>query len=107
MNATGWKGTKTFGVRVGVDNAAKYFNREWSSVEIEIDGELHNYPLHENFWTTCPEFRGGGLKDWLLRQGLAPWPRGKTPKLKLTPLAGNRFRISSSKIQAVQRAIPA
>ncbi|HXI42031.1 MAG TPA: hypothetical protein VNH18_11280 [Bryobacteraceae bacterium] len=46
-----------------------YFKRNWPSVEIEVDGELHTFPLSDTFWTTCPEFRGGALKDWILRQG--------------------------------------
>ena len=95
MMATGWKGTGTYGVRVGKSNAAQYFKKSWSSVDIEIDGEVHNYPLFETFWTSCPEFLGGAVKNWLLRHRLAPWPPWKTPELILTPLGGNRFRLSA------------
>ena len=94
MEARGWKGG-TYGVSVGKANAAQYFKKTWSRVEIEIDGEFHSFPLRETFWKTCPEFRGGALKEWLLRSGLAPWPRGDPPKLILRPLKENRFRISA------------
>src|SRR5712692_5511641 len=101
MQATGWKGSNTYGVRVGPANAARYFNQSWKSVELEIDGKFHNYKLLDTFWVDCPEFRGGVLKTWLLRHRLAPWPPFKTPKLVLTPLGGNRFRLSLPQI--VQR----
>jgi hypothetical protein len=94
MTAKGWKGTGTYGVRVGISNAAQYFKRDWGSVEIEIDGELHTFPLAETFWTTCPEFRGRALSGWLLRRGLAPWPPRRPPALELTPIGGTRFRLS-------------
>jgi hypothetical protein len=94
MTARGWTGTGTYGVSVGRANARQFFKREWTSVEIEVDNQFHSFQLSEAFWVTCPEFRGGALKDWLLRHKLAPWPRWKTPKLILTPLGGNRFRLS-------------
>ena len=96
MRATGWKGSKTLGVRVGRHDAAQHFNRNWGTVEIEIDGRFHSFRLRETFWTTCPEFRGGELKNWRLRNRLAPWPPQETPELALTPLGGNCFRLSAS-----------
>ena len=94
MNARGWKGTGTYGVAVSKADAAHYFKRAWTHVEIEIDGQVQKYPLRPSFWTTCPEFRGGALKAWMVRNKLAPWPYGHPPELVLTPLGGNRFRVS-------------
>jgi hypothetical protein len=100
MTATGWKGGKnkermesTYGVSVGRTNA-RGFSKHWKAVELEIDGDFHEFPLRETFWTNCPEFRGAVIGQWLSRHGLAHWPHGKPPKLVLTPLGGNRFRLS-------------
>jgi hypothetical protein len=44
MTVKGWKGTGTYGLRVGRSNAARYFKKDWPSVEIEIADELR-FPL--------------------------------------------------------------
>jgi hypothetical protein len=71
MTATGWKG-ETYGVRVGRSNAAKFFSRDWKTIELELGGEFQRFCLSKTFWTTCPEFRGIALNRWLLHHGLAP-----------------------------------
>lgn len=96
MTAKGWPNKGTFGIRVSKADARNYFEKTWDSVQIEIDGKFHRYPLRSTFWETCPEFRGGPLKDWLLRRQFAPWPKGKPPILELVPLGENRFRVLSS-----------
>ncbi len=92
MKATGWKGG-TYGIRVGKENAMKYFDKTWSSIEVEIDGEFFSFNLSEKFWTTYPEFRGAVIGKWFNKNGLAPWPYGKTPQVELVPLEQNRFRL--------------
>ena len=93
MRATGWKGG-TYGVRVGQQNAAKFFRKNWSGIIVEIGGRPHYYALRSTFWTTCPEFRGAEIGDWLEANGLAPWRSGEPPDLELTPLGENRFKLS-------------
>jgi hypothetical protein len=80
---------------VGRANAKKYFDTAWNTIHVEIDGRAHTFDLHHTFWTTCPEFRGAAIGAWLRAKGLAPWPRGEPPQVELTPLGGNRFRLSS------------
>ena len=94
MDATAWKG-ETYGVRVGDRNRDQFFDPSWKQVEIEIDGQSHVLKLSKGFWHKCPEIRGKVIKEWLFRQGLAPWPEGRPPRLLLTPLGDNRFRLSS------------
>ncbi len=93
MKATGWKGS-TYGIRVGKQNAEHYFDRRWKTIEVEIAGHFHSFSLADTFWTTCPEFRGVVIGQWLDDNGLIPWPKGKPPQVELTPLGGNRFRLS-------------
>jgi hypothetical protein len=95
MTATGWKG-ESFGVRVGTENAKAHFPQTWKTIGVEIDGMVHSFKLNATFWTSCPEFRGKEIKQWLSLHGMAPWPKGKPPALLLTPLGGNRFRLSAA-----------
>jgi hypothetical protein len=97
MTVKGWiggsAGSPVFGVRVGIPNASRFL-RDWKTVELEIDGELHEFPLRDTFWKTCPEFRGAPLKRWLFKHRLAPWEPGKPPTLTLTELSPRRFRLT-------------
>ncbi len=95
MEAKAWRGG-TFGIRVGRKNAEKYFDKKWRNIEVEVNGQFHSFDLPGTFWTTCPEFRGGVIKDWLAEHGLLRWPKGHPPKVELTLLDGNRFRLSLS-----------
>jgi len=96
MKANGWQNGKggTYGIRVGAENASKYFDRAWTSIEVEIDGHRHSFALSEKFWATCPEFRGAAIGAWLRDNGLAPWPPREPPQVELTPVGENRFRLS-------------
>jgi len=93
MKVSAWKGG-TYGIRVGKENAHKHFSKNNRTIEVEIDGEIHNFYLSDTFWTTCPEFRSAFIGSWLLENRLAPWPHGRPPQLDLMPLGNNRFRLS-------------
>ncbi|HOV78593.1 MAG TPA: hypothetical protein PK728_00680 [Bacillota bacterium] len=93
MKASGWK-SASYGIRVGKENARTYFKKSWDTVEIEIDGIFHTFSLSKNFWTTSPEIRGAAIGRWLEKNGLTTWPPGKPPQVILSPLEGNRFRLS-------------
>ena len=92
MEAKAWRGG-TYGIRVGKQNAAKYFSKHWRNIEVDINGQFHSFKLSGTFWTTCPEFRGAPIEDWLRHQGLLPWPRGRPPKVELVPLGGSRLHL--------------
>jgi len=95
MVVTGWKGG-SYGIRVGRRNVRKHFPPDWEIIEVVIDGQPHIFSLTPTFWTTCPEFRGAVIEKWLKKKGLAPWPPGKPPDLRLLTLGGNRFRLISA-----------
>lgn len=96
MLVSAWKGA-TYGIRVGIPNANKFFKQEWDRIEVEIDGEFYSFNLSTTFWTTCPEFRGGPIPRWLKEQGLIPWPKGNPPKFELVPLKDNKLRLNRIK----------
>jgi hypothetical protein len=93
MDATAWKGA-TYGIRVGKENARKYFKVGWHEAEVEIDGEFHVFSLSHAFWQDCPEIRGNIIEKYLAKNGLVPWSKGAPPKFTLSSLGANRFRLS-------------
>jgi hypothetical protein len=97
VDATGWSsGGGTFGVRVGARNRDRHFERSWSEIEVEIDGDVHTFPLTPGFWNRCPEFRDSGgdaIRSWLRRHRSLKWPKGHPPRFGLLPLGAGRFRL--------------
>lgn len=96
MIVSAWKGA-TYGIRVRIKDAHKFFDKSWTHIEVEIDGVFYKFPLSPTFWSKCPEFRGGPIPNWLESQGLIPWPKGNPPKFELIPLGDNRFRLRKIK----------
>ena len=93
MKASAWKGG-SYGIRVGRQNANHYFPKHWKDIEVEIGRQRHTFLLSPTFWTTCPEFRGAIIGNWLHSNGLIPWSRGNPPQVTLVPLSGRRFRLT-------------
>jgi hypothetical protein len=97
MQVTGWKSSRvggTLGLRVGKENAQRFFPRNWHSVGVELDGQRVIVPITNTFWTSCPELRSPFIRDFLEEHGLAHWRKGRPPKLRLLPRPGNTFVVS-------------
>jgi hypothetical protein len=83
-----------YGLRIAAADRDRFFEPEWRSVDIELGtDEVVVVPLSDSFWRECTELRSAALGRWLLRHGLAPWPVGAPPRLRIEPLSGNRFRL--------------
>ena len=70
MEVSTWFGSGIYGVRVGAMNREQYFDRTWSTIEVEMDDEFHRFSLTRGFWKKCPEFRDRGqpvIREWLRR----------------------------------------
>ncbi len=97
MEASAWSsGSGTFGIRVGFPNRTLHFDRLWTEIEVEIDGQPHRFALTPGFWNKCPEFRDSGstaIRDWLRRHHTLDWPTGQPPRFQLVPLGEGRFRL--------------
>jgi hypothetical protein len=100
MLVTGWKNGKfrgsrglTLGVRVGREFAERFFDKDWDAILIEMEGESVPVKIAGTFWTTCPELRSPAIGTWMRKKGLAPWPEGRPPEMRLTPMGRNRFRL--------------
>ena len=77
-------------------NRDAHFDRSWTHIKVEIDGESHAFLLTAGFWNKCPEFRDSGgtvIRDWLHRHHTLNWPAGEPPRFRLLPLGGGRFRL--------------
>ena len=96
MEAKAWcNGQQTYGIRVGNRNRTQYFNEDWTTITVELDGAFHEFNLTDGFWNKCPEFRDrdGLIRDWLERHKTLDWPTGKPPKVQLVPIGSRRFRL--------------
>jgi hypothetical protein len=97
MRVTGWKNSRkggTLGLRVGKENASRFFDRKWRSVDVDFSGKVVTIDITDSFWAECPELRDPYIKVFLSNFGLAPWPKGRPPRMQLLPCGGNRFRLS-------------
>jgi hypothetical protein len=83
-----------YGIRLSVGDRDRFFDPDWSDVSVDVaDGEPVLVPLSSSFWRSCPELRSAAIGQWLLRNALAPWPRGAPPTLVLSPAGTRRFHL--------------
>ncbi len=70
----------------------------WGHIEIDLGTHgIATVTLSESFWSRCTELRSAAIGRWLLAHGLAPWPKGSPPVLALQHIAGNAFRLSTTR----------
>jgi len=98
MDGTAWSSGgqhPTFGIRVGFKNRDQYFQENWESIDVEMDGQVHEFRITAGFWNKCPEFRdsGGLIRKWLTRHKTIRWPKGNPPSVTLLPIGSRRFRL--------------
>ena len=100
MRAAAWHGgpDKTsgagYGVRISHADRDAQFNPSWTSVTVAIAGVADiRVPISRSFWRLCSELRSAEIGRWMLRKGLAPWPKGRPPVFELTPLAPAKFAL--------------
>jgi hypothetical protein len=97
MEASAWSnGGDTFGIRVGIRNRDLYFDRSWTEIVVEIDGQYHRFDLKPSFWNKYPELRDSGgtaIRNWLQQHFTLDWPNGEPPRFQLLPLGEGRFRL--------------
>lgn len=101
MEVTGWsngqpsKSGVGYGLAIRPRDREKFFDGRWSSVTVEFpDGTFAEVRLSSSFWRDCPELRSATIGAWLLRQHLAPWTRGKPPRLTLEVSGPGRFGLN-------------
>lgn len=98
MKVTAWNnGSSGYGVKVSAKDRDQFFRREWREVQLDLEGETHPIPCNidkDSFWgPSCRELISAEIGRWFKKNGLIPWMEGCPPKLNLTPVTGNRFRL--------------
>jgi len=94
MIVTGWWGGG-YGLRLTRGNRDEFLQREWKHLVLELEGLPT--PIEVNidkpsFWDgTCYELVKKEIGEWLISNGLAPWPKRHPPKLRMEHISGNRF----------------
>ena len=98
--AGGWWGSPNnqtgggYGIRISPQDREQYFDLAWASVTVVLDGQEEvTIKITSAFWRKCNELRSKQIGAWMLREGLAPWPTGEPPRLKLEPQGDARFRL--------------
>lgn len=102
MIVTGWSSgspnNKTgsgYGIRLSRQDRDRWFERQWPSVTLHIEGRgTVDANLTSSFWRRCTELRHKEIGRFLLANGLAPWPKGSPPRLRLERVKGRHFRLS-------------
>ena len=89
-----------YGFRVHPVDRDAFFQKEWTSILVEIEGQEEAVEVTlegRNFWAEAPgPLPCPALGRWLRHNGLAPWSPGNPPVLLLEPLEGNRFRVEKA-----------
>ena len=86
-----------YGLKLHAPDRDRYFQRKWETVILELQG--FPVPVEVNidknsFWgPKCRELISKKIGLWLIENSLAPWPKGKPPKLFILPVNGNRFSV--------------
>ncbi len=83
-----------YGIRILGKGRWLYFRQEWESVTLLFpdDDEPAEVRVTGSFWLGSPELRSRRIREFLHRNGLLPWPKGRPPHFDLEPLDG-RFSL--------------
>jgi hypothetical protein len=66
-----------------------------SLITIELEnGDSVDIRLSDSFWRRCSELRNAKIGKWMIKNRLAPWPKGSPPNLKLEAVAEGQFSLS-------------
>jgi hypothetical protein len=87
-----------YGLKLKASDRDQDFKKEWQYIILALDGFSDTIQVNvakKSFWgDTCRELIHAEIGHWLLQNGLAPWPKGKPPRLKLTHIQSNHFRLT-------------
>lgn len=109
MIVTAWRGGYTkkeadnpekggYGLKIPIIDRDQYFRREWDTIVLAIEGKNKEFEVNidkNSFWgPKCRELIHKNIKQWFLEDGIAPWEKGKPPRIKLEVVSNNRFKAS-------------
>jgi len=87
-----------YGIKVGARDRDTLFRRQWKTVELYLPNQSAPVIVNidkDSFWnSTCRELISREIGAWLIRTGLAPWPPGEPPSLRLVARSDRTFDLS-------------
>ncbi len=87
------KGRSVTGLHVGANNVKRYFPKDTSVIELQLDHLQIQCGLDPDFWRDQPEIHDPRLCAWLESKHLHAKP-GRTPvPLAMIPAGKNSFRL--------------
>ena len=91
-----------YGIKVDRYDRRRFFKRAWDVVTLELEGygAVVVVPIEkESFWSdTTPVLLSNDIGLWLIQSHLAPWPKGRPPKLMMLSAGGGRFYVTAASI---------
>jgi hypothetical protein len=88
FEAVAWNNGKTgYGLKISARNRDAFLRREWRTIDLHLAGRSEPIKVNidkSSFWNdTCRELISKEIGTWFEECGLAPWPKGHPPKLRL------------------------
>lgn len=100
MMAKGWhNGSPSptgsgYGIAISKTDRDAHFTSGIESVTVLLEGgPAITVPLTDSFWRNCPELRGADIGRWLISMRLAPWPKGRPPRLQVEVVRTGVLRV--------------
>lgn len=85
-----------YGLKLSAYDRDLQFDRGWNEVIVILpEGERVSVNIKKSsFWSeNCRELISARIGRWFLSEGLAPWSKGKPPKLHLMQVNKNEFQL--------------
>jgi hypothetical protein len=88
-----------YGFKVPILDRDHLFEKRWQTVVLELPtkggySETEINIAKPSFWNgTCHELISQEIGRWLRTNDLAPWPRGRPPKIDVEQIGTRRFRV--------------
>lgn len=90
-------GRAGYGLKMSATDRDAYLKREWGSVDLYLAGRDQPTRVNvdkDSLWNqTCRELISKEIGAWLIDNGMAPWPKGHPPKLRLIWRAPRKFNV--------------
>ena len=100
------KGRGVTGLHVGVNNVRRYFPKQISSIELQLDHLQIQCGLKPDFWQGEPEIFDPRLSAWLESRHMHTKPDRESVSLAMIPEGKNSFRLQPVRLHGQVQARP-
>jgi hypothetical protein len=94
------KGRGITGLHVGANNVRRYFPKDISVIELQLDHLQIQCGLSPDFWHGQPEIYDPRLGAWLESRHLHAHPERSSIPLSMIPAGANSFRLQPARASA-------